>query len=119
MFRRLVNLFLGLLLVVDGFGGALNLFKFLENLPWSFRIIFLAFAVMFLAIDGFDEEHFLKYFSLAGAGILTIITVIPILSYSGMVEVEIPNLAWMIFSYLHIVCGGLLIAGGFLSGKGK
>lgn len=83
-------------------------------LPMAIELLLVAVAALWLAIDGFGEEHIIKWLSLITAALLAIIIAIPVLNIMGWINFSLPSFMAKIENFLYVAGGVFLLIGAFI-----
>jgi hypothetical protein len=122
--RDTISFFAGLIIVVFGAIGVLNLLGKLnilgavfKSLPLNIVIWLVAAAGMYVVIDGFIEppQHSLHWFLIVAGIVLLVVGLIPILNLFKVISFSIPLLHNLLVYYIIITLEGLLLVIGGLT----
>ena len=106
-----VLLAFGLPSVLGTFGMSFpNLTSFIPNIV---GLLLVMISSIWLAIDGFGEEHLLKTISLITAGILALYFAATVVNLMGWIAIPIPGFVEMAKGWLYCVAAVLLLIGIF------
>ncbi len=113
-FRSVLSWVFGLFLLAYGVVPILNDFGVGFQLP-SFimllQIWILLGASIWLVIDGFMEQHFLKTITMIFALIMLVMVAVPMLNSAGWLPFGLPSFIYLIGKYVYAVSGILLLIG--------
>lgn len=84
------------------------------SLPSIIKLLLIAIAVLWLAIDGFGEDHIIKWLSLITALLLTIMIAVPVLNLVGWINFSLPAFVSRIENFLYVAGGVFLLIGAFI-----
>ena len=107
-----ILLLMGLLPLLNTWG--LMTFDLFLWFPGIMESVIVLLGALWLAIDGFGEEHFFKTASLIFALLLGIVVAVPIINAAGWLPFGLPNLVLATAAYLYVIGGALLIIGPFV-----
>jgi len=114
--RKNIGLLLGVVLLVIGIIALLNSIGLLPfSIPFSINILswILAAGGLYLIIESVTEFGARRALALLVAGVILILTLIPILNQFGILSFEIPGLSLTIYHILLLVEGTFLTINAF------
>lgn len=105
----------GLVLVSYGLPSVLNVFGIafptLFTFTGIFELLVIMLSALWLAIDGWSEEHILKTISLTVAAILAIYFAVDVINMLKLLSIPVPAFLEIIKGWLYFVGGVLLFIG--------
>ncbi len=116
---KILNYVFALVLFSMGIIPLLQGYGILSSNPLSFisgvfKTLILLVSAFYLSIDGFGEEHLIKYLSLFTALIIALIVFVPIMNSAGWISFILPGFIYAVESYLYVLGGIFLIIGAFI-----
>ena len=114
-FKSILSWIFGLLLLIYGLIPLLNSFGILAIKIPSFIFILKLWVILgasvWLAVDAFMEEHFIKTITMIVALIMLLMVAVPLLYSAGLLPFTLPGFIFALENYVYSLAGILLLIG--------